>query len=723
MLNRPPRPFALVKTEDQWRRAAHQDTALLGEVIQLAWTESERSDVAGDPPRIAGGLAFDGHCRLFHSLPEEGRVERWLWAARAPTSPTDVFDQPPEDSLGEFAAAPGPAAGVLAEPLGLVVDEDERLWVAEAGAGQLVVVDLWSRRVLAHIAVGGRPVDLAASGHRIWVALEAPARVVVLAHRDEVQDVEGLGDLVGRLRIAVSDRGAVWVLERAGTEQARLRSPGQPPVEVPRATDLEFQSAAVLMVARHPGEDFLTFRVSDATLDASTPHAARGYDGRGIVCTPDGRIGYWTDRGFRHALAARLKYRSSGQVTTFRLDSGEYRTAWGRLFLDACIPAETSIRVHCATADEPSGKPYLIRTHPANTVRMEIRRPDLSPPMPPLALLPSGTDDFQEGLHRRSSGRELPWTPLPGDDPFVTYEAPILAEPGRYLWVTLRLESNTRVTPRFRALRAEFPSHDLLRRLPKVYSRQPVEADFLRRFLAMFEGLLSDWEGRGIARHALLDPQSAAEEFLPWLAGFVGLDLDRRWPAMVRRQLIQEATWLFRFRGTVPGLRRFLEICVGEPVILIEKYRLRGLGGALLGGSEATVANSVLGAGFRVGGAVGQTTETLLSGTAEDMFATHAHRFSVVIPRLLTEEQIAAVEHVLAVHRPAHTLFDLCTVGAGMRVGRGLHVELTSIVGRTSGFRPTQLDRSLLGRDSILGTPATGLVPGASRLGRDTRIG
>ena len=34
-----PRPFALIRTEDQWRRVAHDRTALEGEVVHLAWDE------------------------------------------------------------------------------------------------------------------------------------------------------------------------------------------------------------------------------------------------------------------------------------------------------------------------------------------------------------------------------------------------------------------------------------------------------------------------------------------------------------------------------------------------------------------------------------------------------------------------------------------------------------------------------------------------------------
>ena len=126
-----------------------------------------------------------------------------------------------------------------------------------------------------------------------------------------------------------------------------------------------------------------------------------------------------------------------------------------------------------------------------------------------------------------------------------------------------------------------------------------------------------------------------------------------------RRKLIQEAMWLFRFRGTVRGLQRFLEIYLGVKPILIEKFRLRGLGGALLGDATGLASGSVLGAGFRIGGAIGESETQVLTGTIKDAFDTHAHRFTVIVPAALTEDQMEVVRNILDVHRPAHTLVDV----------------------------------------------------------------
>jgi hypothetical protein len=191
----------------------------------------------------------------------------------------------------------------------------------------------------------------------------------------------------------------------------------------------------------------------------------------------------------------------------------------------------------------------------------------------------------------------------------------------------------------------------------------------------------------------------------------------------VRRTLIAEATLLFRFRGTVPGLRRFLEIYLGTQTVVIEKFRVRGLGGAILGDSTAVTSSSVLGAGFRVGGSIGESGTQTLTGSIEDSFETHAHRFALIIPASLTSEQQDVVRQILELHRPAHTLVEVCTVGAGMRVGRGLHVALTSLIGRSDGFTQLQLGNALLGRGAILGKPEAGTVMGGSKLGRDSRVG
>ena len=744
------RPFALLRSGDQWLRCSHDATYLdlTSGIVELAWHTTTAS-VEGDAPALGAGLAFDSGCRLLHSLPDAGRVERLLWAAFDPAAavveqpvPVDLFEAGATPALGDFHVAL-PAAP-LAEPRGLAVDANDRLFVAETGADRILVYDLWDERLLqrTQLAAGARPSDLAVHGLQVYAVLSGTHQVVRLAARTVPVAIDLPPGCTQPSRIAIAPGGQVAILADAGAAAAHVWfvDARYPDFDAPHASDLEWESDTVLVVARQPGADFLRLRVEAGLSDLLPPLRARGYDGLGIVVLPSlgsaanaaRRIGYWTALGPRAAVAARLVYQPLGRLTTFRLDSGAYQTEWGRLFIDACIPAGTSLRVHCIALDETDDAPAMPRVAPSNVTVVTLRRPDLSPPMPPLALLPAAGQPLQP-LHRRESGRELPWTQPQASDPFVTYEAPVIAAPGRYLWLTLELRGDTRVSPKVKCLRAEHPAHDYLRRLPRTFAREPAAAGFLQRYLAMFEGFLGETEARAVDRDLLLDPRDAPDEVLPWLASFVGLVLDERWanapspagqpPADVRRQYIEEAVWLFRYRGTLPGLKRFIEIYTGIAVVIVEHYRLRGLGVTVLGGSDAAAASSVVGVGFRVGGAVASEVAAPIAGSVQDAFRTHAHRFTVIIASALSAEQLEVVRHIITLHRPAHTLFDICTVDAGMRVGHGLLLEISSVIGRSGGFVSLQLGGGTLGRGTIVGRPAAGGRFGSAGLGRSLQVG
>jgi phage tail-like protein len=500
-------------------------------------------------------------------------------------------------------------------------------------------------------------------------------------------------------------------------------------VGVPHATDLEWESDEVLAVAFRPGELIERWRVTAGAVERILPLTARGADGSGLVRTPDGRIAYGTADGVKTAPVARVRYAQRGTVLTWQLDAGEYQAQWGRIFLDACIPLGCGLRVWCVTADETFDEPQVPRGAPENTA-VALRYPALSPALPPVSMVPADVDGILpesadwRPVHRRETGRELAWVEPAAGDAFVTYEAPVPAGPGRFLWIGLELTGNSRATPRVRTLRAETRSHDLLRRLPRTFSRDEVSADFLRRFLAICDGVVDELDARAALRNVLLDPHGTPEDMLPWLAGFLGLALDERFPVDRRRTLVAEAAWLFRFRGTVQGLTRFLEIYLGDDtVVLLEEFRLRGMGGAVVGDRGAAQSTSVVGGGFRVGGQVGESGQTALQGSLDDAFRLHAHRFTVLVRGSLDAEQLAVVNDILELHRPAHTLVEICTVGAGMRVGRGLHVGISSNIGRTGGFRTLQLGAAALGRGAIVGRPETAIIPGSARLGRDSRVG
>jgi phage tail-like protein len=477
--------------------------------------------------------------------------------------------------------------------------------------------------------------------------------------------------------------GAGWAQPVADPRTDRVRGP------FTGATDLDLDGAGDLVVAGPAGTDLRRFALGADTED--TPLRAGRYDGRGIARTPTGRIGYWSarPRGPREAFPAPVVHGTEGTVQTFVLDAGAYRQRWGRIYVDACLPSGTGLSVASHTADDlpaEEGLPSVPPAAPANT-----RVPDR--PGPPLPA----TDAFELAdeipVYRRGDS-EVPWHRH--TDELVTYEAPVNAPPGRYLWLRWRLTGTRRAAPRIRAVRVEVDGHRLTDRLPRVYTEDAGSAAFLDRYLAVLDGPLAGMTRHADARHVLVDPAAAPPELLPWLASLVGLTLDERWPEPARRTMIAEAVPLFRRRGTVGALVRMLEIYLGVAPVLVERFRFRGTGptGLLdLTGAAAAPA-------------------------AEDRYA---HRFSVVVPRWLTAEQNDVVGHLLDLHRPAHTLVEVCTAGTGMRVGLGLHLELTSVVGRTGAFGRYAVGGAP-GPATVLGQPSATVKVGAGRLGYDTRV-
>jgi len=100
--------------------------------------------------------------------------------------------------------------------------------------------------------------------------------------------------------------------------------------------------------------------------------------------------------------------------------------------------------------------------------------------------------------------------------------------------------------------------------LPSVYHQDP----FLGQFLLPFEQVFAGFGDLLSAIDRFFAPVLADSDFLPWLATWVALTLDEDWDEAKRRRLISEAVGLYRWRGTVRGLKDYLKIYTGlEPDI------------------------------------------------------------------------------------------------------------------------------------------------------------
>lgn len=130
------------------------------------------------------------------------------------------------------------------------------------------------------------------------------------------------------------------------------------------------------------------------------------------------------------------------------------------------------------------------------------------------------------------------------------------------------------------------PPSSLLDYLPQPYQGDP----FLGRFLRIPESIFAQIEGILDALPHYFDPRTAPEEFLPWLAGWVGEELDENWPPARRRALIARAAALYRWRGTRRGLREHISLYTGRTPLIVENFD-----GLRLGQDAALGLNTRLG--------------------------------------------------------------------------------------------------------------------------------
>jgi phage tail-like protein len=69
---------------------------------------------------------------------------------------------------------------------------------------------------------------------------------------------------------------------------------------------------------------------------------------------------------------------------------------------------------------------------------------------------------------------------------------------------------------------------------------------------------------------AYLDPRLTPEDFLAWLAGWVGIAMDEGWDEARKRMVVARAVELYRLRGTAAGLAGQVEIQTGGTVEIVE---------------------------------------------------------------------------------------------------------------------------------------------------------
>lgn len=89
------------------------------------------------------------------------------------------------------------------------------------------------------------------------------------------------------------------------------------------------------------------------------------------------------------------------------------------------------------------------------------------------------------------------------------------------------------------------------------------EDDLCQRMMAAFDEVMAPIFVTLDCFDAYLDPKLAPEDFVEWLASWVGVEIDETWTLERRRQLIRDAVVLYRMRGTAAGLAAHVRLYAG----------------------------------------------------------------------------------------------------------------------------------------------------------------
>ncbi len=393
-------------------------------------------------------------------------------------------------------------------------------------------------------------------------------------------------------------------------------------------------------------------------------------------------------------LEPQASYPLSGQYFSQPLDSKTYQCQWHRVVLRAKVPSGCTVRVDTFTSESSKSIDEVTNL--------------------PQSRWATGITD--------------------ADTTSCDWDCLIFSPPGRYLWLRLTLAGEGVTTPCIENAKVYYPRNSSLQYLPGVYQEDPVGADFLARYLSIFDTIrgYTSWQISSIARY--VDPAStpanrrnqSGSDFLSWLAGWLGLSLQSNWPIAKRRKLVENAHHLFDRRGTVEGLKLQVELYAGVRPQVLELFKLRRF--LMLNSATLGDCSTLSGAGLLnrlevgVNSSIGQFALIDYGDPELDMFNAYANQFLVVVPRWPgagpTDEQ--NLQQIIQMAQPAQTLGTFEWAEPRMRIGLQSFIGVDSIIGRYPvGVIEGQ---GQLGYDTVLGSPGEPTPP-LARVGNSSRLG
>ena len=441
------------------------------------------------------------------------------------------------------------------------------------------------------------------------------------------------------------------------------------------ASRLSLRENQILLAAGDPRECYREPLATDLTVDEN-----------GFLEIEDGDPG-----PYLHYVPPPATFSHAGLYRMQPLDSRRLGNPWHRLTLEIDVPERTGIRVFTFTSD------VLRPTLATAGLLTEPPQPD------PWQANPDNADEFL-----------------------------IQSPPGRYLYLALALKGPGNRTPSVKRIYVHARRQSSLSYLPAAYQADETSRLLLDRLLSLTDTLFGEIESQIEDWPLFLDMAGAPDDFLPWLASWFDLSLEQVWTEAQRRAFLQNIVELYRWRGTIRGMRLMLQLHANlqEPMPQIVEY-YRGIGQPDLetwSGRSSTPRSCAQTKCCPEKQALNAEDAMILKNwLGQPPEGDAPHHFGVLLPAFAvdTEEKRAIIVRLIDGNKPAHTHFSIRPVSRGLRLGsttiRGSALGLDSLLGGHPQWRlPAQSPR--FDEDSVLAV-STALPPATAPRSVSVRLG
>ena len=146
---------------------------------------------------------------------------------------------------------------------------------------------------------------------------------------------------------------------------------------------------------------------------------------------------------------------------------------------------------------------------------------------------------------------------------------------GRYIWICIEIYSGQEDNAGVENIFIYFPQKSWINYLPSIYQKNRESAEFLDRYLSIFQTLYDDFNNKFENSAVLLEPSATNIDFLHYMAKWLDMSNTHIWSEEKLRKLIHMAPNLFKKCGTRSGIIEIIKLFTGEEPLIVEQWQIR----------------------------------------------------------------------------------------------------------------------------------------------------